>query len=435
MTNRVTGIKIGKNYLTLVGLITLIVLVLLIIAGILAAVLHFTSGDEASPNVSATPVPPLSGDLAEGETPEPTAIPTPTPTPAPVMHSATIRSLGEIAMQQNLLYSVVDGNDYSFAEMFAEVADIIGDADYTVGDVEGSMGGVATTSGSAKLVTPVSLLDVLRDCGVDMLTVANDHALDGGVEDQQAQLRNMANAGIQYVGGATSAEEKAAPKIVEINGINVGFLAYTESLNGNERTVPASYAFCVNLITRATNPNADVQALKDAGADVIIAYCSWGEMLNRRYTDAQVTIANALAKAGVDVIIGYNPHVIQPATWLENTDAEGNVHRTLVLGATGNLLSDQRSQYADSGVIFQFTIQEVEVGRFAITSPIYIPTYVWRTPAQDEANKYQYRILPVGRYLTETPEGMSDEDAARMREVWNEAQSVISSEIAAVAAQ
>ena len=57
MANRVTGIKIGKNYLTLVGLITLIVLVLLIIAGILAAVLHFTSGDEASPNVSATPVP------------------------------------------------------------------------------------------------------------------------------------------------------------------------------------------------------------------------------------------------------------------------------------------------------------------------------------------------------------------------------------------
>ena len=433
--NRVTGIRIGKNQLTLLGLITLIVLAIAIIGGILAAVLNYTGGDKPTPFADETPEPGLSAGLEDGATAVPTAIPTPTPTPAPVMRSATIRSLGEIAMQQNLLYSVVDGNDYNFSEMFTEIASIMGDADYTVGDVEGSMGGIATTSGSAKLVTPVSLIDVLADCGVDMLTVANDHALDGGVEDQQASLRNLADAGIEYIGGATSAEEKATPKIVEINGINVGFLAYTDNLNGNERTVPASYAFCVNYITRSTDPDADVKALRNAGADVVIAYCSWGEMLNRHFTDSQKTIANALVKAGVDVIIGYNPHVIQTAAWAENTGADGNVHRTLVVGATGNLLSDQRGQYADSGVIFQFTIQEVEEGRFAITSPTYIPTYVWRSGVEGETNRYSYRVLPVGLWLDETPEGMSDEDAARMRQVWEEAQAIIPADVAAVAAQ
>ena len=435
MTNPVTGIRIGKNRLTLLGLITLIVLLALIVFGIIMAVLHFAGGPEQQGVIAKATATNSLTAVGGDESAEPTAIPTPTPTPAPVMRSATIRSLGEIAMQQNLLYSVVNENEYNFAEMFTEIDTAMGAADYTVGDVEGSMGGVATTSGSSRLVTPPSLIQVLLDCGVDMLTVANDHALDGGVEDQQAELQNLRDAGMDYIGGASSAEEKAEPKIVRINGINVGFLAYTESLNGNERSVPASYAFCVNLITRTTSAANDVQALRDAGADVVVAYVSWGDMLARRYTENQVAIANILCRAGADVIIGYNPHVIQPATWLESTGADGNVHRTLCLGATGNFLSDQRAQFADSGVIFQFTIQEVEEGRFAITEPCYVPTYVWRTEVEGETAKYRYRTLAVGQWLDETPEGMSDEDAARMRQVWQEAQAIIPADVATAIAQ
>ena len=98
-------------------------------------------------------------------------------------------------------------------------------------------------------------------------------------------------------------------------------------------------------------------------------------------------------------------------------------------------LSDQRAQFADSGVIFQFTIQEVEEGRFAITEPCYVPTYVWRTEVEGETTKYRYRTLAVGQWLDQTPEGMSDTDAARMRQVWQEAEAIIPADIATAIAE
>ena len=238
---------------------------------------------------------------------------------------------------------------------------------------------------------------------------------------------------MDYVGAAASAEERATPVIRDINGINVAFLAYTESLNGNEKDAdPAATEYGVNLISKS-NAKKDIEDARAAGADVIVCYCSWGEMLKQAPTDTEKKIAQKLAEWGVDVIIGYNPHVVQPATWLENKDSDGNVHRTLCLGATGNFLSDQYGQY-DNGVIFQFTIQETEEhGKFVITSPVYIPTFVWR--AETEDGKYDYHTLAVGQWLDTEPEGMAYADAARMRQVWADVQKVMGSEVATVAAE
>ena len=83
--------------------------------------------------------------------------------------------------------------------------------------------------------------------------------------------------------------------------------------------------------------------------------------------------------------------------------------------------------------MFQFTIEETEFGKFAITNPIYIPTYVWRSAT--ESGKYDYRTLAVGQWLEDAPEGMAYADAARMRQVWADLQSVMGSEVATVAAE
>ena len=117
----------------------------------------------------------------------------------------------------------------------ADISAIIGDADYTVADVEGSLGGTVEYAGAAKMVTPPSLIGTLKNCGVDMLMMANDHALDGGWADLQAAIQNCKNEGMAYVGAAASAEERAMPLIKDINGIKVAFLAYTDTLNGNEK--------------------------------------------------------------------------------------------------------------------------------------------------------------------------------------------------------
>ena len=426
MSNKpVKGLRVGNYRITPLGLVVLAVLVMLIIAAVVLVVVHpFGNNDVAATNV----LPPE----AEEEAPEAEVTKAPTPTPEPELRSATIRSLGEIAMQQNLLRAAVSGNTFDFSNMFSNISSVIGNADYTVADVEGSLGGTTEYSGSNKMITPPALIGTLKECGVDMLMLANDHALDGGFADLQATIQNCNEEEMDYVGAASSAEERATPVIRDIGGINVAFLAYTESLNDNEKNADAAaLEYGVNLISKS-NAKKDIDSAREAGADVIVCYCSWGEMFNATPTDSEKKIAQKLAEWGVDVIIGYNPHVVQPATWLENKDADGNVRRTLCLGATGNLLSDQYGKN-DNGIIFQFTIEETEIGKFAITNPIYIPTYVWRSETED--GKYDYRALAVGQWLEDAPEGMAYADAARMRQVWADLQSVMGSNVATVAAE
>lgn len=434
MSNKpVKGLRVGNYRITPLGLVVLAVLVMLIIAAVVLVVVHpFGNNDVAATNVLPPEAEEEAPEAEVTKAPTPTPEPEPTPTPEPELRSATIRSLGEIAMQQNLLRAAVNGNTFDFSNMFTNISQVIGNADYTVADVEGSLGGTTEYSGSNKMITPPALIGTLKECGVDMLMLANDHALDGGFNDLQATIQNCQEEEMDYVGAAASAEERATPLIREIGGINVAFLAYTESLNGNEQAAdPAALEYGVNLISKS-NAKKDIDSAREAGADVIVCYCSWGEMFNPAPTDTEKKIAQKLAEWGVDVIIGYNPHVVQPATWLETKDAEGNVRRTLCLGATGNLLSDQYGKN-DNGIVFQFTIEETEHGKFAITNPVYVPTYVWRSETED--GKYNYQALAVGQWLEDAPEGMAYADAARMRQVWADLQSVMGADVATVAAE
>lgn len=442
--NTAKGLRVGNYRITPLGLVVLAVLLIAIIGAVLFFVLRPSMGandvavsnvipDEAPPVVQAQIEPEGDGG-ADGAVIEAEPEPTPEPTPEPVqLRSATIRSLGEIAMQTNLLRAAVNENTFDFSDMFTYISDVVGGADYTVADVEGTLGGTTEYSGSTRMVTPPALIGTLKNCGVDMLMLANDHALDGGFEELKATIANCASEGMDYVGAAASAEEHDTPVIRNINGINVAFLAYTESLNGNEKKADAAATeYGVNLITSKTNAKKDIENARAAGADVVVCYCSWGEMLNPAPTDVEKKMAQALTSWGADVIIGYNPHVVQPAAWLENKDADGNIRRTLCLGATGNFLSDQYGQY-DNGIVFQFTIQETEDGRFAITDPVYIPTFVWRSTLED--GKYNYHTLAVGQWLETEPEGMDYADATRMRQVWADVQSVMGTQVATVSAQ
>lgn len=423
------GLRIGNYRIKPLGLGVLAAIVLIIVA-IIVLVFGNPFGNEGGSyytRLTATP------------TPEPTAVPTPTPTPvptptpAPTPRSATIRALGEIAVQDNVLAAAKTDGGYDFSEMLTYVSGIMGNADYTIGDVEGSMGDTLEPSGGNQMITPSSLISALKECGVDMLNLANDHAADGNLADLTATISNLQSAGMDYVGAAASQAEKDTAKVITINGIKVGFLAYTDSLNGLEDKLDAdALKYGINFVSKSNAKN-DLQALRDAGADVIVACMSWGEMLNREATDSQISLAKALVSGGVDVIIGYNPHVIQPAAWLEMTDSNGNVtKRTLCLFSAGNFLSDSREQYSDSGIVFQFTIQEkADFTGFEITNPTYIPTYVWRMDNED--GTYEYRTLAAGQWLESAPEGMNYSQYSRLKEVWAEAQSVMGSEVATVA--
>lgn len=346
------------------------------------------------------------------------------------LRSATIRTAGDFVIHDVVFQSAArlakqtnSSDPFNFRPMLNLIRDQLENADFTVTNVDGSMGGKQYYkygySGYPQFNTPPHILYALVDAGVDMLTLANNHMLDGWFDGLMAEIANVEKVGLKHVGANRSAEEKNTPVVYEINGIKVGFMNYTVSLNEMDKKGVDSRAleFGVNA-TKNSDPKKDAKALRDAGADVIVCYMHWGKEYEEMPDDNQKKLANILVASGCDVIVGGHPHVVQYATWLSGTNQFGEAQQTLCLYSLGNFLSDQRLALRDGGILFDFTIQEQPDGSFSIINPSYLPTWVWRTG--DKENGYDYSVVPIGKYLDTRPEGMSDADYTRMLQSYQE---------------
>ncbi len=439
-----SGIRIGHYRITPLGIGVIAALLVVIIAGCALAFLGGQPDKQAGNLVvtnSAAPTASAPASTASAATATPTAKPTaaptqvpqPTATAVPAKRSATIRVMGEIMMEMDLLKAGYNSADktFDFAGMFSMISDMTANADYTIADVEGTLGGtLGYGAKNSKYSTPTALLKNLSDAGVDMLMMANDHALDGGYEDLKAAIANVQAAGLDSVGAYASAEDRAKPMIREIGGSKVGFLAYAESLNDKLPEEAAAYGVSTIANSGAVN---DIKALKEPGAETVVVLVNWGKMYSTKATASQPKIAQFLVNAGADVILGYNPHAVQPAMWLDGT-YEGQPHRALCLCAPGNFLSNQRTAGNDSGLIFEFTLAEQDDGSIAVVNPGYIPTYVLRY--QDENKLYQYRVVATtdyaGKTLETLPEGMTNADVQYMQKLQDAIQKTMGDTVAAM---
>ena len=66
---------------------------------------------------------------------------------------------------------------------------------------------------------------LLRDAGIDLVTLANKHVLDYGPEGLADTLLNLKAAGIEALGAGLDLKTTARPLVIERNGVRLGFLA------------------------------------------------------------------------------------------------------------------------------------------------------------------------------------------------------------------
>lgn len=376
--------------------------------------------DTQAPAESGTP----SGDLTPTDTPEPDWQEPETATDAPSngLRRATIRTCGDVIMHKPLLDTALEvggGSAYDFDPYFSTIKDVMADADWTVINIEATLHkNKYGYSGYPQFSTPPSILNTLIGCGVDMLTMCNNHMLDGFWDGLRESIDLVDQSGLKHVGAYKTPEAYNTPEVMDINGIKVGFLNYNQTTNTmDKKSDSAASEYGFRYIQNA-NFTQQVQALKDAGAEVVVGYMHWGEEYKRVPEALTKKYAQQLIAAGVDIIVGGHPHMVQTCEYITTTAADGTVRSALAVYSMGNFISDQRAQYKDSGIIFDFTIEEQPDGSFKITNPTYIPTYVWRWGSEDSG--YDYRILPIGQYMEAPPAGMDEASYTRMKECWYE---------------
>ncbi|MBQ4088511.1 MAG: CapA family protein [Clostridia bacterium] len=405
-------------------------IVLALLAGLIVLIVHLASGskeDPAKPQITLSTTAPTP-EATDEPTQEPTTEPVTTDEPvatqtaaaAPAVQqqpsaaggrSAHIRVLGDVMFHQEQLDMAKqpDGS-YDFGIQFKYIADSIGAADYTIANLETTVGKYKDMkySGYPQFNAPESVLPLLKDCGIDFFTLANNHMLDRWFDGLKNNVALMEKYGFDYVGAYRSQAERDTPTIYEINGIKVGFLAYTQSTNTMERTSdPAVKEYGVPYYSKSA-VQKDVAALKEAGAECIIALPHCGEEYKETPDDYQESVFKTLAAAGVDIILGNHPHVVQSMGTVTGTDENGEYREVFYIWSIGNFISAMTKEGTDCGIILDFTIEELDNGRFVARDIGYVPIYVWKHGGL-------LTVLPIGSYSgSNRPDVMTDDEYNKM---------------------
>ena len=155
-----------------------------------------------------------------------------------------------------------------------------------------------------------SNLSILDQLGTDIVSLANNHVYDYGVDAFSDTLLNLSSHNIPYVGAGANIEEAEKPIYINVNGIKIGFISacnaeknrFTPGATENSPGIFLMYDH-TDLINKC------VDASKRC--DYLIAFLHWGNEDSKYYTNDQHNLASELINDGADAIIGAHPHVLQ----------------------------------------------------------------------------------------------------------------------------
>jgi poly-gamma-glutamate capsule biosynthesis protein CapA/YwtB (metallophosphatase superfamily) len=156
---------------------------------------------------------------------------------------------------------------------------------------------------------PPQAVELLVLLGVDCVTLANNHALDYGVDALADTLSHLTTAGIAAVGAGTDLEQARRPAILAAGGLRVAVVGVTDHppdfAAGPDRPGVA-YA---DLARRAPDWLLQTVREADASVDVTLVTPHWGPNMTTRPVRHVRHAAAMLVEAGATLVAGHSAHV------------------------------------------------------------------------------------------------------------------------------
>jgi poly-gamma-glutamate synthesis protein (capsule biosynthesis protein) len=210
---------------------------------------------------------------------------------------------------------------------------------------------------------PESVLTRLKEAGVDVVTVANNHGLDYGQQGLSDTLSAGARAGMPMVGIGTDAAAAHAPHVAEVRGQRIAVLGATQVLDssleqawtaGDDSPGMASAKQPERLLAEVARVRTEV--------DTVVVFLHWGEERNPCPLPRQQELARQLVDAGADVVVGSHAHVLLGGGYLDGAYVDYGL---------GNFVFAGRSAESRRTGLLTLTLQ----GR-AVTDAVWTPAVV-----------------------------------------------------------
>ena len=155
-------------------------------------------------------------------------------------------------------------------------------------------------------------IEMYAQLGVDIVSLANNHAYDFGKDALLDTFTTLETAGIPYVGAGRDLNEAKKPVYFIANGMKIAVVSATQI---ERNAVPDTKEATASSpgVLRCMDPAALLEVIAEAKAssDFVILYIHWGTESQENTDWLQDKQAPIYAEAGVDLIIGDHPHCLQ----------------------------------------------------------------------------------------------------------------------------
>ncbi|WP_406873745.1 CapA family protein [Aminobacter sp. P9b] len=248
------------------------------------------------------------------------------------MHALGVVLTGDICPTRGLVADAAD---------VKQTFRLIENADFALGNFEMPLTDqVRAVEKLLNIKADPSIAPTLSELGLDMVTVANNHAVDYGWEGLSQTIDLLRSQGLTVIGAGSNIAEATAPAIATVAGRQIGVLAYscllpTGMSAGINRPgiapihVQTSYeidpyyqmeepgdlsAVRARTQARETDVEAAVAAIRALRnkCDTLIVTIHWGFGSGEDLAEYQLPLAQRLIDAGADIIHGHHPHAVHP---------------------------------------------------------------------------------------------------------------------------
>ena len=155
-------------------------------------------------------------------------------------------------------------------------------------------------------------LSRVKELGFDVVSLANNHVFDLGVEGLRNTMQQLTAMGIQYCGAGMNLDEASRPALVSKDGMTIAFLAYCMydspwlgQVRLAEENVPGISPLDITKVVE------DIRMAKK-NYDKVVVLPHWGKEYSYEPLPETIEIAKQMVQAGADAVIGTHPHQVQP---------------------------------------------------------------------------------------------------------------------------
>lgn len=198
---------------------------------------------------------------------------------------------------------------------WGDILPVLRQADFTFANLECVLadGGAPMAGKVYHFRSDVKNVASLRSAAIDVVSLANNHVLDFGVDALREMLAALDQHGILRAGAGMDLETARRPVFRRVGPHAVGFIAFTDNQPDWEATGrdPGIYYVPVDPGDRRVADLLELVRRTKGRVQLLIVSAHWGANWGSEVPPAHRRLARALIAAGADVVFGHSAHIFR----------------------------------------------------------------------------------------------------------------------------